>query len=115
MEFSQDHVDFLLEDVLPETSGVGEHTSEPGEMVVEVILLVDVLGETSDDEGEVEARYFGAGDDLVLVEVLAEGDGFFKGDMEAHVDAGFLLDIPSVHLYLNRVEIVYRLIRYYSL
>ena len=98
MKFIEDSVYFLLEDVFPEAFGVAEDSREPGEMVVEVVLFADVFSESSDDEGKVEAWYFGARDDLVLVEFFAEGDGFFEGDVETHIDAGFLFDVPAVHL-----------------
>ena len=66
-------------------------------MIVEVILLVDVLGKTSNDEGHIESGDDGAGYVVLPIEFFAEGDCFLKGCVESHVDTGLLVNIFGFH------------------
>lgn len=45
-----------------------------------------------------ESSHVGGGHQAVLVELLAEGDGFFESDVEAHVDAGLFLDVHLIYI-----------------
>ena len=62
-------------------------------MIVEVVLFIDVLGETCDDKSHIETRYFSAGYKFLSIEFFTEGDGFFEGGVESHIDAGFLFNV----------------------
>ena len=62
-------------------------------MIVEIVLLTDIFGETGNHECLIEAGKLCTWDSLLSVETFDEGDGSLEGNMESHVDAWVFVQV----------------------
>jgi hypothetical protein len=86
LQFSKNSINLILIHLFIVRLSVTKYACEPSQMIVKIILLIDVLGKTSNDKCHIKSWYKCSRCNIFSIDILAESNSFLYGYMKAHVD-----------------------------